>query len=87
MREQLRIVEAALRDIGLPWHRKPGGKHPKFIVEAYGDVIKVPVAFSPRDRYTAGVNTAKQIRRAVDEAKCRAAEGVAVIDDNAGVSP
>ena len=84
MREQIRIVEAALRDIGLPWRREPGGKHPKFVVEAYGDVITVPVAFSPRDRYTAGVNTTKQIRRAIDEARTRSAERLA---DYAGGRP
>ena len=65
MREQIRIVERTLRTIGLPWRREPGGKHQRFVVEAYGDVITVPVAFSPRDRHTAGLNTVKQIRRAI----------------------
>ncbi len=73
MREQIRIVERTLRALGLPWRREPGGKHPKFVVEAHGRTITVPVAFSPRDRRTAGLNTAKQIRRAVDHAKVMAA--------------
>ena len=72
MREQIRIVERTLRTLGLPWRREPGGKHHRFIVEANGSTITVPVASSPRDRHNAGLNTAKQIRRAV--AAARAAE-------------
>jgi hypothetical protein len=69
VREQIRIVEAELRTLGLPWRREPGGKHQRFVVEAGDSTITVPVAFSPRDRHHAGLNTAKQIRRAVAAAR------------------
>lgn len=69
MREQIRIVEAALRTMGVPWRREAGGKHQRFVVEAGDSTIVVPVAFSPRDRHSAGLNTAKQIRRAVAAAR------------------
>jgi hypothetical protein len=72
MREQFRIVRRALDASGHPWRCIPGGKHPRVIVEAHGAVIAVPIAFSPRDRHTAGLNTLKQINRAVNEAKVRA---------------
>ena len=71
MREQIRIVERVLRGLGHPWRREPGGKHPRFVVEAYGDIITVLVAFSPRDRHTAGINIAQQIKRRVGEAAAR----------------
>ena len=74
MREQFRIVRDALALTGLPWRIVPGGKHLRAEVEAYGGVVVVPIAGSPRDRANAGRNSVKQIRRGIDEAAARAGQ-------------
>lgn len=69
MREQFRVLSRALDAAGHPWRVLPGGKHPRVIVEAHGAILAVPIASSPRDRHTAGLNTAKQIKRAIAAAR------------------
>ena len=71
MREQYRIVEARLIALGLPYRLISGGKHRRYEVLIPGQVIRIPIASSPRDRHTAGINTAKQIVRAVSVAQAR----------------